>query len=87
MHAKRRNIPNVPFSVSLTIFCSHWETIEEDPFWVPTTEEEKAHFGDLGDAPNLARKFMDLTRKRKGMAVEEKIVEHAEKQRTISRKK
>ena len=29
---------------------SHWEVIDEDPFWVPTTEEEKAHFGDKASA-------------------------------------
>ncbi|EGD82627.1 hypothetical protein PTSG_11989 [Salpingoeca rosetta] len=66
---------------------SHWEVIDEDPFWVPTTEEEKAHFGEKGDAPNLARKYMDDTRKRKGLYVERKIVEFAEKQRTITRNK
>ena len=30
---------------------------------------------------------MDDVRKQKGLAVEEKLVEHGEKQRTISRKK
>eukprot|EP00043_Microstomoeca_roanoka_P012262 m.117997 g.117997 ORF g.117997 m.117997 type:complete len:1136 (-) comp15442_c0_seq1:491-3898(-) len=66
---------------------SHWEVIDEDPFWVPTTEEEKTHFGEKGDAPNLARKYMDDTRKRKGLYIERKIVEFAEKQRTISKNK
>eukprot|EP00056_Hartaetosiga_gracilis_P009600 m.138338 g.138338 ORF g.138338 m.138338 type:complete len:1106 (-) comp13154_c4_seq20:711-4028(-) len=28
------------------LFFSHWEVIQEDPFWVPTTEEELAHFGE-----------------------------------------
>ena len=27
-----------------------FQTLQEDPFWVPTTEEELAHFGELGDA-------------------------------------
>eukprot|EP00043_Microstomoeca_roanoka_P012263 m.118038 g.118038 ORF g.118038 m.118038 type:complete len:60 (-) comp15442_c0_seq2:491-670(-) len=40
-----------------------------------------------GDAPNLARKYMDDTRKRKGLYIERKIVEFAEKQRTISKNK
>ena len=25
---------------------SHWEVFDLDPFWVPTTEEEIAHFGE-----------------------------------------
>ena len=29
---------------------SHWETLQEDPFWVPTTEEELTHFGEMGDS-------------------------------------
>lgn len=82
--------------------------LEEDPFWVPITEEELTHFGDKvrgmpwhpvlmaaksngidlqGDAPNVARQYMDDVRKQKGMAVEDKLVEHAEKQRTMARKK
>eukprot|EP00730_Choanoeca_flexa_P004343 TRINITY_DN11666_c0_g1_i8.p1 TRINITY_DN11666_c0_g1~~TRINITY_DN11666_c0_g1_i8.p1 ORF type:complete len:1050 (+),score=270.78 TRINITY_DN11666_c0_g1_i8:3-3152(+) len=69
------------------LIFSHWEVLEEDPFWVPVTEEELTHFGDKGDAPNVARQYMDDVRKQKGLAIEEKIVEHAEKQRTISRKK
>eukprot|EP01147_Barroeca_monosierra_P005506 gene5507-167_t len=69
------------------LLFSHWEVINEDPFWVPTTEEEKLHFGEKGDAPNMARKYMDDTRKRKGLYVERKIVEFAEKQRTITRNK
>ncbi|EDQ89343.1 uncharacterized protein MONBRDRAFT_32409 [Monosiga brevicollis MX1] len=69
------------------LIFSHWEVLEEDPFWIPTTEEEKAHFGDKGDAPNVARDHMNGIRKRKGLAVEEKLVEHAEKQRTMARKK
>uniref|UniRef100_A0ABM5EYZ3 Elongation factor-like GTPase 1 isoform X1 n=2 Tax=Pogona vitticeps TaxID=103695 RepID=A0ABM5EYZ3_9SAUR len=66
---------------------SHWEIISGDPFWVPTTEEEYLHFGEKADAENQARKYMNAVRKRKGLYVEEKIVEHAEKQRTLSRNK
>ncbi|KAG8145090.1 putative Elongation factor Tu GTP-binding domain-containing protein, partial [Naja naja] len=35
------------------------------------------------DSENQARKYMNAVRKRKGLYVEEKIVEHAEKQRTL----
>lgn len=66
---------------------SHWEVIEIDPFWTPATEEEYLHFGEKADSANRARKYMDAVRKRKGLAVEEKIVEFAEKQRTLKKKK
>ncbi|XP_005381517.1 PREDICTED: elongation factor Tu GTP-binding domain-containing protein 1 isoform X1 [Chinchilla lanigera] len=66
---------------------SHWEVIPSDPFWVPTTEEEYLHFGEKADSENQARKYMNAVRKRKGLHVEEKIVEHAEKQRTLSKNK
>ncbi|QQP39437.1 Uncharacterized protein FKW44_020322 [Caligus rogercresseyi] len=66
---------------------SHWEVIEVDPFWVPATEEELLHFGDKADSANIARNYMNDVRKKKGLVIDEKIVEHAEKQRTISKKK
>nr|XP_034986724.1 elongation factor-like GTPase 1 [Zootoca vivipara]XP_034986726.1 elongation factor-like GTPase 1 [Zootoca vivipara] len=66
---------------------SHWEVISDDPCWVPTTEEEYLHFGEKADSENQARKYMNAVRKRKGLCVDEKIVEHAEKQRTLSRNK
>lgn len=69
---------SVPFSSKV---------IPSDPFWVPTTEEEYLHFGEKADSENQARKYMNAVRKRKGLYVEEKIVEHAEKQRTLSKNK
>lgn len=66
---------------------SHWEVVPMDPFWVPSTTEELLHFGEKADAPNVAKKLMESVRKRKGLYVEEKVVEHAEKQRTLGRKK
>ncbi|XP_061526565.1 elongation factor-like GTPase 1 isoform X2 [Phycodurus eques] len=66
---------------------SHWEVISSDPFWVPTTEEEYLHFGEKADSTNQALKYMNAVRRRKGLYVEEKIVEHAEKQRTLSKNK
>ena len=53
-----------------------------DPFWVPSTEEELMQFGEKADLENVAQKYMNMVRKRKVPHVEEKIVEHAEKQRT-----
>ena len=66
---------------------SHWETIQVDPFWVPQTEEEILHFGDKADSENQARTYMNDVRKRKGLAIDEKIVEFAEKQRTLTKNK
>ncbi|KAM8973977.1 elongation factor-like GTPase 1 isoform 2-T2 [Pelodytes ibericus] len=66
---------------------SHWEVISSDPFWVPTTEEEYLHFGEKADSENQGRRHMNSVRKRKGLYVEEKLVEHAEKQRTLSKNK
>ncbi|XP_056317002.1 elongation factor-like GTPase 1 [Danio aesculapii] len=69
------------------LIFSHWEIIGSDPFWVPTTEEEYLHFGEKADSTNQALKYMNAVRKRKGLYVEEKIVEHAEKQRTLGKNK
>uniref|UniRef100_H2N1G5 Elongation factor-like 1 n=1 Tax=Oryzias latipes TaxID=8090 RepID=H2N1G5_ORYLA len=66
---------------------SHWEVISSDPFWVPTTEEEYLHFGEKADSDNPALKYMNAVRRRKGLYVEEKLVEHGEKQRTLGKNK
>uniref|UniRef100_A0A6G1SAJ1 Elongation factor-like 1 n=1 Tax=Aceria tosichella TaxID=561515 RepID=A0A6G1SAJ1_9ACAR len=69
------------------LIFSHYEIIDVDPFWTPSTEEEYALYGEKADTENRARKYMNLVRRRKGLAVQEKIVEHGEKQRTIKRNK
>lgn len=66
---------------------SHWETIDIDPFWIPRTREEILHFGDKADSENQARAYMNEVRKRKGLAIDEKIVEFATKQRTLTKTK
>jgi len=66
---------------------SHWGLIEGDPLWVPTTEEEIQHYGEKADYESISRKYMNKIRKRKGLWVDEKIVEHADKQRTITKNK
>jgi ribosome assembly protein 1 len=91
---------------------SHWEVLEQDPFFQPTTAAEKEEFGDTvcgphpvhcmscrmvthqvclqvyeGQLKNIARRYMDAVRERKGMPVEKQLVAHAEKQSTMSRKK
>lgn len=67
--------------------CCLFQVISSDPYWVPTTEEEYLHFGEKADSENQALKYMNAVRRRKGLYVEEKIVEHAEKQRTLSKNK
>ncbi|KAL7541628.1 hypothetical protein ACHAXR_012190, partial [Thalassiosira sp. AJA248-18] len=74
---------------------SHWEVLDEDPFWIPTTEEEREDYGQnlqTGDLStgldNNALKYIRMVRSRKGLLVDSsKIVVAAEKQRTLSRKK
>ena len=52
---------------------------------MPTTEEELEDLGDKADRANVAKVYMDKVRKRKGLFVETKVVEAAEKQRTLKR--
>lgn len=75
------------FSSSLSLPPSVRQVITSDPYWVPTTEEEYLHFGEKADSENQALKYMNSVRRRKGLYVEKKIVEHAEKQRTLSKNK
>ena len=63
------------------------QVIDTDPFWVPTTEEEYTHYGEKADTENRALRYMNAVRRRKGLHVEEKIVEHAKKQRTLTKNK
>lgn len=69
------------------LFFSHWEIMNEDPFWKPTTAEELEDLGEVVHEANLPRQRIDAVRRRKGLVVEEKIVIHAEKQRTLTRNK
>ena len=69
---------------------SHWERLPVDPFFVPLTVEEREEFGEEGHGQggvNVASAFINQVRRRKGLPVEEKIVESATRQRTLARKK
>jgi len=74
-------LPSFPHS------CSYisYELLDLDPFWVPTTIEELEDLGEKADRSNIAKGYMDAVRDRKGMFVDRKIVEFAEKQRTLKR--
>ncbi|KAE8244486.1 hypothetical protein A4X13_0g6565 [Tilletia indica] len=61
-----------------------FELFDLDPFWVPRTEEELEDLGEKGDRENVAKRYVDAVRKRKGMFISgERIVEAAEKQRNL----
>ena len=72
---------------------SHWSSIPTSPFWRPTTNDERDEFGeayathDVNRVGNIARRYIDGVRIRKGMMVEEKVVKVAEKQRTLTKNK
>lgn len=59
--------------------------LDIDPFWVPTTEEELEDLGEKADRENVAKAYVDSVRERKGLFIDRKIVEFAEKQRTLKR--
>ena len=59
-----------------------------DPFWVPKTEEELEDLGVHGERENVAKKYVDKVRKRKGLLVKQLgglggKGRDAEKQRTL----
>ncbi|KAL8930677.1 MAG: hypothetical protein Q9208_000548 [Pyrenodesmia sp. 3 TL-2023] len=63
-----------------------FELLDEDPFWVPFTEDELEDLGELADRENVAKRYMDRVRERKGLVVRgKKLVRDAEKQKTLKR--
>ncbi|KAF2676043.1 P-loop containing nucleoside triphosphate hydrolase protein [Lentithecium fluviatile CBS 122367] len=62
-----------------------FRALEEDPYWVPTTEDELEDLGELADRENVAKRYVDRVRKRKGLLVREVLVRDAEKQKTLKR--
>jgi len=72
-------------AASPQLIFNGYEMLDQDPFWVPTTEEELEDLGEKSDRSNVAKGYMDGVRERKGLFVDRKIVEFAEKQRTLKR--
>lgn len=62
-----------------------FEMLDEDPFWVPFTEDELEDLGELADKENVAKRYMDRVRRRKGLVVKGAKRVEAEKQRTLKR--
>jgi ribosome assembly protein 1 len=54
-----------------------------DPFWTPSTADELEDLGEKADRENLAKKYMDAVRERKGLATTKKLVEDGEKQKNL----
>ena len=59
--------------------------LDEDPFWVPFTEEDLEDLGELADRENVAKRYVDGVRRRKGLVVKEVLVKDAEKQKNLKR--
>ncbi|KAL2262125.1 hypothetical protein VTK26DRAFT_2392 [Humicola hyalothermophila] len=63
-----------------------FEVLDEDPFWVPFTEDDLEDLGEYGDRENVAKRYMDSVRKRKGLLVEGRnVATDAQKQKTLKR--
>ncbi|KAK4195565.1 P-loop containing nucleoside triphosphate hydrolase protein [Triangularia verruculosa] len=63
-----------------------FEILDEDPFWVPFTEDDLEDLGEFGDKENVAKRYMDGVRRRKGLLVEGRnVATDASKQRTLKR--
>lgn len=72
-----------------------FEKLGEDPFAEQSrTQEEvevegdfRAHFPSAEGAQSVSRKILTSVRKRKGMAIDERVVKDAQKQRTMTKMK
>ncbi|KAI1101982.1 P-loop containing nucleoside triphosphate hydrolase protein [Jackrogersella minutella] len=68
------------------IFAGFEVVVDEDPFWQPFTEDDLEDLGELADRENVAKRYMDGVRRRKGLLVEgrgQRVA--AEKQKTLKR--
>ncbi|PVI02944.1 P-loop containing nucleoside triphosphate hydrolase protein [Periconia macrospinosa] len=72
-------------SASPQLRFAGFEMLDVDPFWVPFTEDELEDLGELADRENVAKRYVDRVRKRKGLLVREVLVRDAEKQKTLKR--
>ncbi|OCK80396.1 P-loop containing nucleoside triphosphate hydrolase protein [Lepidopterella palustris CBS 459.81] len=73
-------------SASPQLRFAGFQMLDEDPFWVPFTEDELEDLGEKGDRENVAKRYMDGVRERKGLLVQGRmLVRDAEKQKTLKR--
>jgi ribosome assembly protein 1 len=52
-------------AASPQLIFAGYEILDQDPFWVPQTEEELEDFGDTAERENVAKKYVDGIRTRK----------------------
>eukprot|EP00741_Cyanophora_paradoxa_P003419 tig00000704_g3322.t1 len=71
-------------AASAQLHFSHWEALPQDPMQQDVSQEDEDDENEEG--VNVARNYMNAVRRRKGLPVEEKIIQHAEKQRTLAKK-
>lgn len=63
-----------------------FEILDQDPFWVPFTEDDLEDLGELADKENVAKRYMDGVRRKKGLLVGGRnVATDAEKQKTLKR--
>lgn len=67
-----------------------FDVLEVDPFWSPSTEDEREEHGDLAvsvfAASNPARALVNAVRRRKGLALDERVLaKNAEAQKGNAR--
>ncbi|KAI0181095.1 P-loop containing nucleoside triphosphate hydrolase protein [Hypoxylon sp. FL1284] len=68
------------------LFAGFETLVDEDPFWQPFTEDDLEDLGELADRENVAKRYMDAVRRRKGLLVDGRGVRvAAEKQKTLKR--
>ena len=72
-------------AASPQLIFAGYEMLDEDPFWVPATEEELEDLGELADKENVAKRYMDGVRRRKGLVIKGRKLVDAEKQKTLKR--
>lgn len=62
-----------------------FEMLDEDPFWVPFTEDELEDLGETADRENVAKRYVDRVRRRRGLVVMGGRKTEGEKGRTLKR--
>lgn len=73
-------------AMPMLVFDGVFEVLDDvDPSWVPRSEVELEDLGEYGDRENVAKRYVDAVRRRKGLRVvgSRGVGRDAEKQRTL----
>lgn len=70
------------------LIFSHFELVQDDPFWKPQTEEELEYYSKNGKElrPNIAKKIIEYVKKRKGIW-QENIEQKSDRKATMGKSK